>query len=627
MSRSFLPLLLVTLLAFLVPLVLSRLRVVPIVVGEILTGIIIGPSLLGWVDPNEHTLALLSDIGFAFLMFLAGMEIDFSFLSAFSSQKRRLVENPLVLASATFVLTLLGAFGVAEVFKQTDFISEPWLMTLILSTTSLGVIVPVLKERRLLASPLGQTLLIAALLADFMTMFLITGYVMVHTRGISLEILLILLLFVPLFGTYAFINRYLKTSSLWTMLEELSDTTAQIKVRGALAVMMVFVVLAETLGVELILGAFLGGVLISLVNTPEDESIRQKLDSFGYGFFLPIFFIDVGAQFDLHALLTDGRAWLFAFIMLGTAFLIKLFATLPLRHTFSWRETFASGILLSARLSLIIAASSIGLRLGLIDDTINASIVLTAVMTTTFAPLLFNTILPHQATVKEAITIIVGSTNLALKVGHYLTAYKDKVRFFVQDPREAQRIREAQFALCTDSDHSSLSRVLENLAKNTHIQALIALESDDDLNLEVCHQGIMHGIGNIITYTNEPSRIQEYRALNVRVMAPALFQPALLGLMARTPTIFDLFTTTTDDKDIREIPLENPALDGILLRHFPWPPDTLVLTITRDDELIIPHGKIRLQLHDRLNIAGTLDSLERVTLHLMDQTGNLSIER
>ncbi len=398
MPNLFLPLLIVTLLAFFVPLALARLRAIPTVVGEILAGIIIGPSLLGWIHPDEHTLELLSEIGFAFLMFLAGLEIDFTFLRTLSSRKQRLLENPVASGSIIFLLTLLLGLLASLGFYRAEFIPDPWLMTLILSTTSLGIVVPVLKERRLLASRLGQNLLIAALLADFLTMFLITVYVTVHLSGLSFEILLVTLLFVPLAGLYVLTNRYLKSSRWWRLLEELSGATAQIKVRGAFAIMMAFVVLAASLGVELILGAFLGGVLISLISTPADEEVRHKLDAIGYGFFIPLFFIDVGIQFNMQAFVSDSRAWVLFPLMLGAAFAIKLLASLPLRAAFSWRETLAGGALLSARLSLIIAASSIGLRLGLISDAVNASIVLTAAVTASLSPLIFNLLLPDKAT-------------------------------------------------------------------------------------------------------------------------------------------------------------------------------------------------------------------------------------
>ncbi len=611
MPERFVPLLIVTLLAFLVPISLARFKALPIVVGEIVAGIIIGPSLLGWIHPDEPTLELLAEIGFAFLMFLSGLEIDFTFLTALPEQKANPLENPILLGGLTFSLTLLLSFLVSEGFMQARFIPDPWMMTLILSTTSLGIVVPVLKERRLLSSRLGQALLISALLADFLTMFLITVYVTLHLSGLSFEILLIGVLFLPLAFIYFFISKYLRNSRLWRLLDDLTDATSQIKVRGALALMMAFVVLAESLGVELILGAFLSGVLVSLISTPEDEPARHKLDAIGYGFFIPIFFIDVGIQFDLHAFLNDPRAWLLFPLMLLAAFAIKSLSALPLRAVFSWRESLAGGLLLSARLSLIVAASAIGLRLGVISEAVNASIILTAAVSATLAPLIFNLLLPEKHTRRTPVMIIFGASELALRVGQYLQQHGDTVRFCSPSAAERERILAAGFRLLPGASNH-LGTGLEHIPHQEYAQALLALDEDDERNLQACREAQTHGLSNVIAFINEPQRLPEYRAVQARVMAPALYRVALLGLMARTPAIFELLTTTTDDKDVREVPMENPRLDGKNLRDISWPEDALVLAIRRGDEIIVPHGSTHLELHDRVSILGKQKSLEKM---------------
>ncbi len=611
MTERFVPLLIVTLLAFIVPIALSRFRALPIVVGEIMAGIIIGPSLLGWIQPDEPTLELLAEIGFAFLMFLSGLEIDFTFLRALPGKKHRPLENPILLGGLTFALTLVLAFLVSEGFQRAGFIPDPWMMTLILSTTSLGIVVPVLKERRLLASRLGQALLISALLADFLTMFLITVYVTLHVSGLSFEILLVGVLFLPLAFIYFFISKYLRGTSLWRLLEDLSDATSQIKVRGALALMIAFVVLAESLGVELILGAFLSGVLVSLISTPDDEPVRHKLDAMGYGFFIPLFFIDVGVQFDLHAFLNDPRAWLLFPLMILAAFAIKSIASLPYRAAFSWQETLAGGLLLSARLSLIVAASAIGLRLGVISEAVNASIVLTAAVSATLAPLAFNLLLPEKRTRRIPVMVVFGCNELALRVGQYLRQHGDRVRFCSPSAEGRRRVQQAGFALLP-GESSRLGEGLENLPRQEYVHALLALDEDDDRNLQACLEAQTHGVHNVIAFVNEPRRLAEYRATQARVMAPALYRVALLGLMARTPAIFELLTTTTDDKDVREMPMENPALAGKNLRDVQWPEDTLVLAIRRGEEVIVPHGSTHLELHDQISVLGQQKALENL---------------
>ncbi len=259
MEKSFIPLLSVVFLAFLVPILLARFRRMPVVVGEILAGILIGPSVLGWVHTEDPTLDILAEVGFAFLMFLSGLEIDFSILFAASKPGQDKKKSPILLAGLSFLITVILAAGIGFWLTSAGFVKDPWMMTLILSTTSLGIVVPVLKEKKISSSSLGQTLLLSALLADFLTMFLITVYIAVRSTGLSLNILLIGLLFVPVLLLYQFGQQHLRRPIVRRLIEELADATSQIKVRGAFALMIAFVVMAELIGAELILGAFLGG--------------------------------------------------------------------------------------------------------------------------------------------------------------------------------------------------------------------------------------------------------------------------------------------------------------------------------------------------------------------------------
>ena len=164
---DFTSLLIVVLLAFVVPLALSRFRILPAVVGEIVAGIVIGQSGFRFVHGDDPALSLLAEIGFAFLMFLSGLEIDFNLLirpSGDEGTRRSLLGN----AGIVFMLTLLLAAGVGWGGRLAGLIPEPWIMTLILSTTSLGIVVPVLKERGVSSSPFGQHILFLALVADFL---------------------------------------------------------------------------------------------------------------------------------------------------------------------------------------------------------------------------------------------------------------------------------------------------------------------------------------------------------------------------------------------------------------------------------------------------------------------------
>ena len=160
--------------------------------------------------------------------------------------------------------------------------------------------------------------------------------------------------------------------------------------------MLVFVGLSLVLGIEPILGAFLAGSVFAVV-FPHRGALEQKLSGFAYGFLIPIFFINVGIRFDLHEL-GDARVLVDSAALIGLAILVKLIPSLALiRRRRPLREVLAAGMLLSARLSLIIAVAELGVELGIIDRVLEAQIILLAGVTSTLAPALFRALLPKLA--------------------------------------------------------------------------------------------------------------------------------------------------------------------------------------------------------------------------------------
>ncbi|MGH8163021.1 MAG: cation:proton antiporter, partial [Rhodanobacteraceae bacterium] len=176
-SSAFYSLLLITLLAVIVPVLSSRLRALrlPLVVGEILAGIVIGKSGLHLVEKTP-TLDFLAEFGFTFLMFLSGLEVSFAMLSHSlrDGKKRFRAGGPIPLAVLNFACTLLLAIGIGFALQHFGMTRSAILMGLILSTTSLGIVVPILKERGLNDTPYGQLVLVSSLLSDFATLLLLS---------------------------------------------------------------------------------------------------------------------------------------------------------------------------------------------------------------------------------------------------------------------------------------------------------------------------------------------------------------------------------------------------------------------------------------------------------------------
>lgn len=611
-DSSLVPLLLVTGLAVAVPLLAARFRRirVPVVVLEILAGIVIGRSGLNVVE-SLSTLDFLAEFGFAFLMFLAGLEVDFSLILPRPEQGKAsepFYRSSTFIGAAALMLTLLlaAAFGFGLVAMGAAR-SAP-LMGLILSTTSLGIVVPVLKERGMLVTEFGQALLVGALLADFVTLVLIGVVVAFYEKGLSLDLTVILLLGVA-FAVLARMGKLLERWNVRQRISKLVSGSTQIAVRLALALLVGWEVLAESLGLEIILGAFLAGALISLLSEEGDEILREKLDAMGYGFFIPIFFISVGMNFDLAALFASPSALALVPLLIVLAYFVKVVPALLYRLRFSWREAFSAGALLSSRLSLIIAASSIALNLGLVTPATNSAIILLAIVTCTFSPFIFNRIVPQPEDAIRRGTILAGGGDLAGLLAQRLVRRGRTDLTLVGDC--SARIDQALDA-CVLKVGDRIDRESLAAAKADTAAALVAADTDEALNVDVARLAReTFGIPNVIAVVGSPEHFPLLRTLGARWVQPSMAMLISIEGALEFPAAFDLLVRM-HGIDIREATLSNSKLVGQTLRQIHLPGGALVMGIRRGSAVIVPHGDTRLHDGDVLTLVAPQEHFEDV---------------
>lgn len=301
----------VVLAALLTPILISRLKVsfLPVVVAEIIVGVIIGRSFLNIVDAGDPWLNILSTLGFIFLMFLSGLEIDFdAFTQKSTGQKKskvlkRPLPNTLLLTTGIFLGILTLSLLFALMMRGFGIFDDIFLLVIIISTISLGVVVPTLKEANLITTQMGQIILLVAVIADLSTMIMLAFYSQLYADASQpIWLMTILVGFAILFYL---LGRVMNQSHF---IKQLNNGTMQIGIRGVFALIIMLVALAEGVGAENILGAFIAGCIVSLLKP--DQDIVHKLDSFGYGFFIPIFFIMVGVDLDLPSLFSDSRVFI-----------------------------------------------------------------------------------------------------------------------------------------------------------------------------------------------------------------------------------------------------------------------------------------------------------------------------
>jgi len=613
-QSAFKSLLLLTVLAALVPIVVRQIRrvlPVPIVVGEIIAGIVIGRSGLNLVHESP-VVTFLAEFGFIFLMFLSGLEVNFSVFSEAKSgpMRRPLWQRPLWLAGFNFGITLLLGLLVGLALWRWNMTRNPLLMGLILSTTSMGIVLPVLKERELTSKPYGQLILLSALFSDFLTLLLLGLTISLVRNGVGADMLFFILLLVVFAGA-AQLGRWAHGYK-WThrVIEELSHATAQIRVRGAFALIVLWVVLAGSLGVEVILGAFLAGALLGMNQKTTRQVFEEKLDAMGYGFFIPIFFIMVGARFDLPALLASpGALWLVALLIVA-AYLVKLLPALCFRTLFSWRESMAAGVLLSSRLSLIIAASAIALSLDMITPATNAAVVLVAIVTCTASPILFNRLLPVRSEQKRRGVIILGTDFLAEFLGKRLLQDGEPVTFIGRDALRLEKLREAGSAVVSGPpDAESVLRE----AGAEQARALVALSNDPAVVTSACCQAReIFQIPSVVARADEPEQVRALQALGVQVVQPTMAMALGLEGALNYPAAFSALIDRSDQFDFSDAPLRNVALLDRPLRQVHLPGKALVVGIRRrgEGEVVVPHGDTVLREGDVLMLCGEPEAME-----------------
>ncbi len=395
---SFSGLLIVTVVAFAAPLLLglTPARRLPAIVLEIVAGIVIGPSLLGWVKV-DLPISILSVLGLAFLLFLAGLEVELE----------RVRGRLLVFVGSGFLLSLGLALLVGYGLYLAGQVISPLLIAIILVATGLGIVIPVLKDAGESSSDFGQLVIAGAMFAEFGSIILLTLFFSREATSTTTKLVL-LGGFALLAAGFAFVILRLERSKrIAAVLLRLQDTTAQIRVRGAFMLLVAFVALASLLGLETILGAFIAGVILRLVDGDRmmtHPQFRQKLEAVGFGVFIPVFFVTSGIRFDLAALFSSPSTILRVPVFLLALLLVRGVPALLYRPLVgSHRRVVVAGLLQATSLSFIVAASQIGMELGLITKATGAALIAAGLLSVLIFPLLALTVLRRAETVSTAV--------------------------------------------------------------------------------------------------------------------------------------------------------------------------------------------------------------------------------
>jgi Kef-type K+ transport system membrane component KefB len=369
------------------PLVLGlfpRIRL-PSIVLEIVLGIVIGPQVLGWVS-IDTPIQVMSLLGLAFLLLLAGLEVEYE---RFRGRVLRLT----VLGYAiSFGLALVIGLGL----HAAGLVRSPLLVGIALSATSVGIVIPVLKDAGQAGTPFGQLAIAGASIAEIAPIVLVSLFFSGEASGIAVKLVLLGLfaLFVVAVGVAVLGAE--RSTRISAALLRLQDTTAEIRIRGAFLLLTVFVVLAERLGLEAILGAFLAGAIIKLVDRDQamtHPQFRQKLEAVGYGVFVPVFFVATGVGFQLNALFASATNVARVPIFLAALLVARGLPALVYRSLTTRTQMIAAGLLQATSISFLVVAGQIGVKLHLLRPAVYAALVAAGLLSVVLFPLTALTLL------------------------------------------------------------------------------------------------------------------------------------------------------------------------------------------------------------------------------------------
>lgn len=600
--------LIVTLVAFVTPMVLQRFKisVLPTAVAEVLVGIVIGKSGFDLVQ-TEGVLSFLSNYGVIFLLFLSGMEIDFSLFKKNNGPLTPLARkkaanapstSPVQVAVVAYGGSLLMALALALLFKFSGLFSNFALAAILFSTVALGVVIAVLKENELLNKPLGQALLLIAVLGEVVPLLCLTIYSsFVSGKGESAW--LIFLLFIV--GALIF-KRF---RSFFTSLDEINKSTTQIDIRLALLVITTLVVLAESVGAEDILGAFIAGIVIKLLQPA--HSTQEKLDAIGYGIFIPFFFILTGAKIDIPGLLGSPKTLILIPLFFAAYVLAKVPAYFGLRQRFKRINALAGAMLSQTTITLVLATLTVAQNLKVITSEQSGAFILAAVVSCILGPLVFNKLhKPEPEDLKKTKVTIIGVNLVTINTAEQLNEDWYDIQMYT-DWKKNYKTYDYR-----DNVHLVDSLEPKNLIKEQIFDTdiLVLGHSDVDINYSLALAAKKYGVERVLTriQNSDPTSMAEMDKrlsdAGVEFFTTFATTVGMMRAIIESPSTLDLIT---GDSRLYEVVVRNSKFAGLELRKLPFIKEITVSRIFRHHKAIPVNGNTQIQVGDHLLFSANKD--------------------
>ncbi len=561
-------------------------------------------------------------------------------------------------AVVAYILSCVTAVVLAVLFKVSGLFSNFMLATILFATVSLGVVISLLKENELLSKPFGQTLLLFAVLGEVVPLLTLTVYSSIYS-GKGETLWLISLIFI---AAALFLRHFHKFFSFY---DQINKATTQLDMRLAFFIIITLVVIAESVGAENILGAFVAGIVVKLLQ-PEKET-QRKLDSIGYGIFIPYFFVLTGVKLNIPSLLVSPKTLILIPLFFIAFTVAKLPAYFGFKTRFTKQNSRAASMLATTTITLVLATLTVAQQLHAITPQQSGAFILAGILTCIFGPMMFNKMYkPEPEDEKSTQVRIIGANFITIPAAQQLsndgydvnvytdnqTDYKSPMMFnkmYKPEPEDEKstqvRIIGANFITIpaaqqlsndgydvnvytdnqTDYKTYRNSRVKVNLVKTLDADELIKQEIFDtdilvlaynsEINYHLALSAKKYGVREVLTYieTRDPNNTMEKEleeagidivnnfSMDVNVLRTAIESPSMLQVLSHG-----------GNARIYEVTVTNARYAGLEIQELPFIKDITISRIFRNRRSIPPHGSTRIQLNDHLIFSGERDVVQKI---------------
>lgn len=586
--------LLVILMSLVIPILMAKfnLRNIPTAVAEIIVGIILGVSGFNWVDTSNSQLNFLSNLGVIILIFLSGMEIEFDLFN----KKQDSQINPVKIAAISFLGIAIFSVSLGVVLSILGLFKDIFLASIIFMTVALGVVIATLKEKEILSKTIGQSILLTAVLGEVIPLLGLTIYASIH-GGDAEKLWLIILLFL---AAIVLLIRF-KRPYLW--FNKITKQTTQIDIRLAFFLIFALVSIAEKVGAENILGAFLAGIVMKLLEP--SEATKDKLTSIGYGFFIPFFFMMTGAKLNLKSLFTNQAALMLLPILVLAFFIAKLPAALTYLKFFTKGNALAGGLLTATTITIVLPTLQVARKLNAISQTQSDAFTLAAIITCIAGPIIFNSLfkLAPEDKIKEKV-LIYGANVFSVAVAQELHNKWYSVEM-ITDDQEAYNTYKSRVESLVYCDN-----ILATTDFNYDIVA--SSGSDDERNYEFAKKAKEAGTQRVIVRQKQPdaNRIAELGQLDIEVFNGYSARTSAMRALIESPAFYEILTDS--DNILYDVKIQNHRYAGHQLMDLSFIDKITVSRIKRDGEWLAPHGTTVLEVGDEIVYTGKVEDADMI---------------